>query len=167
MIWVDFVILGIVALSVLLGLWRGFVREALSLVAWIIAFWIGMRFSPMVAAGFSEYISLAPLRTGLAFAALFLATLVIIGMVNWLIVRLVRAAGFGLVDRVAGMVFGAGRGVLLVSVAVLLGGMTVVTEEPWWRGSIMIGYCQEFTGWFSALVPADMADSLLAGRTHR
>lgn len=166
MIWIDFVLLGIVALSVLLGLWRGFVREALSLIAWVSAFWVGMRFSPMVAVGFSDYISLAPLRTGLAFAALFLATLVIVGLINWLIVRLVRAAGFGFADRLAGMVFGAGRGVVLVSVAVLLAGMTVITEEPWWRDSIMVGYCQEFAGWFGTFIPADMADSLLAGRAR-
>ena len=160
MIWIDFVILGVVALSILLGLWRGFVREALSLAAWIVAFWAGMRFSPSLADSFSGYISLEPLRTGLAFALLFLVTLVSIGLVNWLVVKAIRAAGLGLADRLVGMVFGAGRGVLLATIAVWIAGVTPVVDEPWWRDSILVAYCQTIAGWFGTLVPVTMADRM-------
>jgi membrane protein required for colicin V production len=161
MLWIDYALVGIVALSVLLGLWRGFVREALSLVAWVIAFWMAMRFSPYLVDSFADYIPVPSLQTGIAFAVIFIVTLMILALANWLVVKLVRGVGLGIPDRIIGMVFGALRGVLLATVAVVLMGLTPLVEQDWWKESTTVAYCRQLAGWISAWIPADIADRLL------
>ncbi|KAF0192165.1 MAG: membrane protein required for colicin V production [Gammaproteobacteria bacterium] len=161
MIWIDYAILGIVALSILLGLWRGFVREALSLVAWVVAFWVALRFSPYLADSLAGYIPIPALQTGIAFAVIFVVTLMILGLANWLVVKLIRGAGLGIPDRIIGMVFGALRGVLLATVAVVLMGLTPLVEQDWWTDSATVGYCRQLAGWIGAWIPGDIADRLL------
>ncbi len=161
MIWIDYAILGIVALSILLGLWRGFVREALSLVAWVVAFWVALRFSPYLADSFAGYIPIPALQTGIAFAVIFVVTLMILGLANWLVVKLIHGAGLGIPDRIIGMVFGALRGVLLATVAVVLMGLTPLVERDWWTDSATVGYCRQLAGWIGAWIPGDIVDRLL------
>lgn len=153
MIWFDFVILGIIAISVVVGVIRGFVREALSLVSWVISFWVAMAASPTVAEFLGDYIAMPAARRVVAFVTLFLATLLVGGTVNTLIVRFVRWTGLGSGDRLIGLLFGVGRGVLLVVVLVLVLGYTPLVEEPWWQQSLLAGYCQTIAAWLTQWVP--------------
>ncbi len=98
MIWVDYVILGIICLSSLVSLLRGFMREAFSLAAWILAFWIGWTFFRDLAEHL-VWITVPSVRLGAAFAILFVITLILGALVNCLVGPLVDRTGLTGTDR--------------------------------------------------------------------
>lgn len=157
MIWVDYVILGIIGLSALISLVRGFVREALSLVIWIAAFWIAWTFFRELAA-LLDWFSVPSVRLGISFAILFIVSLVVGALVSFLVGQLVEKTGLSGTDRLIGVLFGATRGALLVAVLVLLAGLTPFPNDPWWQESHLIGYFQELAVWLKTLLPADIGD---------
>ncbi len=156
MIWVDYVILGIIGLSSLVSLLRGFMREAFSLAAWILAFWISWTFFRDLAVHL-VWFNIPSVRLGAAFAILFLVTLILGAMVNYLVGQLVEKTGLTGTDRMVGIFFGAARGALLVSVMVLLAGLTPVPNDPWWQESLLIKYFQDLALWLKDLLPPDIA----------
>jgi membrane protein required for colicin V production len=156
--WLDIVILAIILLSALISLVRGFVREAFSLAVWVLAFWVSWSFFRDLEVPLQAWIESPTVRLGVAFAALMIATLVVGGLVNFLIIQLVERTGMSGSDRLIGMVFGAARGVLLVAVLVLLAGLTPMPEEDWWLESGLVGYFQELSYWLRDLLPPEFAD---------
>jgi len=157
MIWVDYVIIGIIGLSALISLVRGFMREALSLVVWILAFWIAWTFFRELAQHLTWF-SVPSVRLGVALAVLFLVTLMVGGLVNFLVGQLVDRTGLTGTDRLIGMLFGAARGILLVTLLILLAGLTPLPDDPWWKSSQLIGYFQELAVWLKTLLPEDLGD---------
>lgn len=157
MIWIDFVILGIIGLSALISLIRGFVREAFSLAAWILAFWVAWNFFRDVAVHLNWF-TVPSVRLGASFLILFIATLMLGALINFLVGRLFDKTGLSGTDRLIGVLFGAARGVLLVAILVLLAGLTPFPNDPWWRESQLIVYFQELAAWLKALLPADMGE---------
>ncbi|KAB7627964.1 CvpA family protein [Alkalilimnicola sp. S0819] len=139
---VDLVILGILALSALISLLRGFVREVMSVIVWVAAVWIGVRFAGSLSVYLVDYIASPSLRMGVAFVVLFVATLLLGALINHLASQLVSKTGLSGTDRMLGVVFGVLRGVLVVGVLVLLAGLTALPQEGWWRDSRLIGHLQ-------------------------
>ena len=156
--WVDFVLLGIIFVSLSISLVRGFVREAFSLAAWIIAFWVGWTFFRELAVHFEPWVSVPSLRLGLAFATLLLVTLILGAMVNFLVSQLVEKTGLTGTDRLLGLFFGVARGALLVAILVLLAGLTPLPNDPWWQESRLIPYFQELAVWLRGFLPVDVAE---------
>lgn len=156
MVWVDIVIPGIIVVSALLSLMRGFVREALSLVGWVAAFWIALTFADDLANLFLTGITVPSLRIIVAFTILFVITLVIMALINNLASQLIKKSGLKGTDRMIGMLFGLARGALVVSVLVLLAGFTTMTQDPWWNDSVMIGVFYEFAVWLQQIVAPDI-----------
>jgi membrane protein required for colicin V production len=112
--WIDWVALGIIALSTLASLWRGFVREALSLVAWVAAFVIATVMSDRMAGLLGEFVGNETARYVAAWILLFIGILVLGALVNSLMAQLIRATGLSGLDRILGMVFGFARGLVVV-----------------------------------------------------
>jgi membrane protein required for colicin V production len=156
--WLDLLILAIILLSAVISLVRGFVREAFSLAVWILAFWVSWSFFRDLEVPLRAWIGSPTARLGIAFAALMIVTLVIGGLVNYLIIQLVERTGMSGTDRLIGMVFGAARGVLLVAALVLLAGLTALPEEAWWVHSTLVGYFEELAFWLRDLLPPEIAD---------
>lgn len=156
MIWVDYVIIGIICLSSLVSLMRGFMREAFSLAAWILAFWISWTFFRDLSLHL-EWITVPSVRLGAAFAILFLITLILGALVNYLVGQLVDKTGLTGTDRMVGVLFGAARGAVLVAVVVLLAGLTPFPNDPWWQQSQLINYFQDLALWLRDLLPPDIA----------
>ena len=140
--WLDYAILSIIALSALISLIRGFVREVLSLVVWIAAFWIGIRFAPRLAVHLEDYIASPTLQVGIAFAVLFVVTLLIGAMINYLAGQLVGRTGLTGTDRLIGVIFGVARGGVVVAILMLAAGLTALPREPWWQDSVLVPHIQ-------------------------
>jgi len=151
----DYAIVGVIAASALLSLIRGFVREVLSLVAWILAFWAALSFNQVVAASLAGALSNAPARQVVAYFGIFLATLLAVGLVNRLITGLLERVGLAGTDRVLGMVFGAARGVVVVSALLFVLGLTPLREEPWWRQALLVDYFQFLSVWVVEQMPGE------------
>jgi len=138
MIWVDFTILGIILLSSMVSLFRGFVREAFSLLAWMIALWVGWTFRLPMAELLVNVVSVPSLRTLLAFAILVVTTLLLGALINSMLVKLLQKTGLSGMDRLLGLGFGLARGVIIVSVLVIILKNTVAVNDPWWQQSQLI-----------------------------
>ena len=133
----DFAVLALVGASVLLGLWRGVVSEILALAAWVAGFFAARQFWRDIGGVFSPWLSDPALRLAAGFATVFLTVLVVFALGRFVVSLLLRAVGLGVVDRLLGAVFGVARGVLMVLAAVLVGGMTSLPKEPWWRDAVL------------------------------
>src|SRR5690625_965984 len=105
MTWVDFAILGIIAISAILALFRGFVREALSLATWLLAIWIALVFARPASTFLDGFIHSASLRLAIAYVGLFILTLIVGVLVNHLAGKLVKVSGFSGTDRMLGVLF--------------------------------------------------------------
>ena len=156
----DLIFLAIVAISAIIGLFRGFVREALSLAAWIVAFFVALKFGPLLAEYLADYISVPSVRMATAYCGLFLGTLVIGAIINYFLGKMVRATGFAGTDRVLGFVFGMARGVALLIIAIMLARMTVVREDPWWKESLVIQYLEPWAVKAQEWLPDNMDKEL-------
>ena len=93
--WFDYSILAILALSVLVGLWRGFVSEVLALVCWVLAFWLAWMFGPVVAELFSTSISTPSVRIILGYTLCFIGVLMMGAIVAFLMRKLNDGRAFG------------------------------------------------------------------------
>lgn len=141
--WADIAILTIIGISALISLFRGFVREVLSLVAWVVAFWIAFTFTNPASNLLIDYVSIPTARYVMAFVGLLVVSLIVTGILNHLIGKLVDKTGLSGTDRMLGVVFGMIRGVAVVGVMVFLAGLTPVPRDPWWRESALMGHFQE------------------------
>ena len=158
LIWVDYVIIGIISLSALISLIRGFMREALSLAAWILSVWVSWTFFRELAVYFERWIDVPSMRLGVAFLVLLIATLILGGLVNYLVGQLVEKTGLTGTDRMIGVFFGIARGSVLVGIVVLLAGLTAIPSDPWWHESVLISYFEDLAIWLREFLPADIAD---------
>lgn len=140
MAWLDIVILLLIFLSMLIGFFKGFVKESISLATWIAAIIIGLRFSPELAKHLPISVETEVVRISIAFAALFIVVLVIGGLINYLISQFVKKTGLSGTDRLLGLIFGALRGGLIVTLLALIATRLVpaMQTEPWWQQSRMI-----------------------------
>lgn len=160
MIWVDYAIIGLVGISAVIGLFRGLVAEAFSLITWAVAFWVGLTFSRELSVYFQSAVSLFSARMALSFAVLFLLTLILGSILRFILRQLVNSTGLSGSDRFAGLVFGIGRGVLVVAVLVMLAGLTPLPEDPWWRESSLISPFQSMALWLREQVPSGIAGKI-------
>jgi membrane protein required for colicin V production len=158
--WADYTILAVLALSVLMGLWRGFIGEVLALVCWILAFWVAWMFGPPLAERFSASISTPSVRVLLAYVLCFVTVLIAGAIVAFLMRKLVEGSGLSGSDRLLGMVFGLARGLALVTLVVLLLGFTPFRQDPWWGESRLLPNFEVGAHWLSDRLPAEIAKYL-------
>ena len=124
-------------MSMVVGIWRGFIREAFSLAGWILAFVAADAFGSDVAAMLRGTIHNESIRLVAAFVLLFVIVLLAMGIAGMLVSRLFRVAGLGLADRFLGAIFGMARGIVAVLIGVFLAGFTVLPKEPAWRNALL------------------------------
>ncbi len=145
----DIALLVVCLLSAAFGVLRGLVREILSLVAWLAAAWLALRFSPPVAVYMDTLFASEGLRRIAAFLLVFIASLVGIALVNRLLAVLIRMSHLGLMDRLLGFLFGALRGVMIGVVFIMLTDMTPLSDDPAWDGSSVAGYYRQLGDWLA------------------
>ncbi len=160
MIWIDYAIIGLIGISAIIGLFRGFVREALSLTTWAFAFWVGLSFSREFSVYLKSVIDLPSARMAVSFVILFLLTLILGGLLVYLLAQLVDKTGLTGTDRLAGLLFGVGRGIVVVAVLVLLAGLTPLPADPWWKESQLIAPFESVALWLRDQLPTGVAGKI-------
>jgi len=153
MLIADGLIILVIFLSTVISWFRGFFREVLSLLAWIGAFFVAFSFSHPFGNAFSSYIKTPSIRIILAFTLLFIGTFLLISLVNFCINLLINRIGLSGIDRVCGAFVGIARGILLVSLALLLVKLTPMTEDPWWKHSLLIPKFEPIENWLQTFMP--------------
>jgi len=158
MLWVDYLIIGIIILSSGISIVRGFIKEVLSLASWAISFWVALTFYPHVATLLVDYISTPSIRLFTAFFSLFLVTLILGALINHLISQLVEKTGLTGTDRALGVMFGIVRGVAIVTLLVLLAGTTPMPKDSWWQNSLLLEHFMKLAEWVKTFLPVDIAE---------
>lgn len=136
---IDWVIVGVVGLSALISIRRGFVKEALSLFTWISAVLIARLFAAQLTVVLEPYVETDLLRLGASYLILFIATLALGGMVNHLVGEFVRMTGLSGLDRLLGTFFGFARGgVIILVIVALMHYVLPVEKKDWYQQSQFI-----------------------------
>lgn len=162
MIWVDYVMIGIIALSAIIGLARGLIREVIALAVWIVAALAAWMFYVPVAEQLSPWIATPSIRMAAAVLMLVIGVLIIGAIVAYLLSVLVDKTGLTGTDRLLGMVFGAGRGAVLVAFLVFLATLTPIAEDPWWSQSRLLPRFQLLADLMLDMIPPDVTDRIRA-----
>ncbi len=134
----DLAIAAIVLISVIVSLFRGFTKEVFSILVWVAALFAAFQVSGAFAGALEPFIELPSARIIVAFAAVFVLVLIVGGMIAFLIGKMIEKTGLSPTDRMFGAVFGMVRGVVIVTLAVLLARATPLSEDPWWDESKLL-----------------------------
>lgn len=155
MAWIDLFIIAVIVLSALISLIRGFVKESISLITWIVAGVVALRYYSPMAELLEPFVGSATLRQWVGGGILFIITLIVGAIVNFIVSQLVTKTGLSGTDKTLGVVFGAARGVLIITMLVLLASLTPMPEASWWQESALIGFFQQFAEWVRGVIPQD------------
>lgn len=136
----DYCVIGIVAVSSLLGLVRGAVKELLSLLAWVVAYIAAKMFAEWATRWVPAQLENPALRHAAGFILVFIVVMVLAMLVSLLLSASIKALGLGPMDRILGMVFGSLRGLAIVLILVLLAGITTLPHSALWRQSLFAPY---------------------------
>ena len=158
--WIDVVILALIALSAILSLFRGFVKEALALASWLVAFWVAMAFYEELGQWLSQWLVEPSVQKITAFSLLFICVLLLGAVVNYLTSKLVARTGLVGTDKMLGVVFGVARGAVIVAILVLLAGLTAMPQDSWWQDSQLLGYFEDIAMWMRGFLPGDIAANI-------
>jgi len=155
----DFAVLTILAASGILGLVRGLTREILSLIAYVSAFVAAVWWGPVVYEWLSM-IEMSLLRMAVSYGAVFIVTLLGVGLLNMALGALIERTGLESADRSLGALFGVLRGALIVLVLMVAAGYTPMPQEPWWKNAVLshplVGILLKIKDW----LPPEMAQWL-------
>jgi membrane protein required for colicin V production len=130
---VDIAVIGLLGVSVLFALWRGAVREVLSLASWVVAFFAAKIFAPGLAGWFVPLSNYENARLGAAWIAVFLVALIAVSVIAMVVSGALKSIGLGFTDRLLGALFGLARGLLIVTLLVLVGGLTSLPQSEAWQ----------------------------------
>jgi membrane protein required for colicin V production len=141
---IDYILAGIVLISMVFGAIRGFLRESIALLGWLTGLWLAWRYAPLLEPYLGGSLAGTELQVWVARIIVLLAVVIAAWLVGSLLGFLVQRSGLTLgIDRVLGAVFGLVRGAVIVGFAVMLASAADMRSEPWWKASRLIPIGQE------------------------
>jgi membrane protein required for colicin V production len=144
---VDYILIAIVVISMLFGAIRGFLRESVALLGWLVGLWVAWRYAPQLEPYIGGSLAGTELQVWVARLMLLMACVIAAWVVGSLLGYLVQRSGLTLgLDRLLGAVFGLVRGAVIVGFVVMLADAAGMRSEPWWNGSRLIPIGQEMAG---------------------
>jgi membrane protein required for colicin V production len=152
MVTLDYIILAIVLISAFAGLIQGFLREACSLVTWVLGVWLAWKLGPVIAPHLGGALRTAPYGLWAGRAIVFVAVLVIGAIVGATVNHFVRLSMFSGLDRLLGFVLGLARGVVIVGVVIILAQAVKLDGEAWWKKSRLVPLAEPVAGALRAIV---------------
>lgn len=168
--WIDILIIVVIVIALAMGAWRGFIHETLSLLAWVASFVIARLFAPDVAQWIEQYIESQALILLLSWIIPFLSTLIAFNLLKVLLISIITVVGLRPVDRLLGAVFGALKGALLVTAAVLIIQLVLSRSgEPFKTESRLVPHFQVIALWMLETLDKETELSLVnvVGRLGR
>ncbi len=139
----DYAVIAVIVLSAVVGWWRGFMYELFSLIGWLAAYIVARTYAADALPYVPPAVGAENIRSAAAFAALFVATLIVGALFAWFLARLAKFAGLSGMDGKFGAIFGMLRGTLVVIALVWLGGLTDLPQQPFWRDALSSKPLQE------------------------
>jgi membrane protein required for colicin V production len=156
----DWLTIAVVAISILLGLWRGLVYEVLSLLGWAVAFWAAQWFAPALAPLLPMSGAAEPLRFAAGFVLVFVGALFAWGLVSWTVKKLISASGLQPTDRALGALFGLGRSIIIMLALAVVVSMTPLKNSAGWRESYSGPFFEAGLAQVKPVLPSDFAKYL-------
>lgn len=165
MSWIDVLIVGVIAGSALISLYRGFIYEFVALATWVLAIWLAVTYGGHAASWLPESmdrltlnigeseVRLVNLRVGVAFVGVMVTVLILGAVANHLLDRYMLRRSLGLMDRVLGLGFGVLRGAAVVVILVVAAALTRFPETPWWTESRLIQPFESVAVWIIDRLP--------------
>jgi membrane protein required for colicin V production len=157
----DYAFLTMMALSAVIGLWRGLVSEILSMVGWILALFAARHYADNAAVLLTGVIADPGWRLAAAFALVVIAVLLLMVFVRFLLRELLKAVGLRATDRFFGAIFGIVRGLAIAFVVVLLGGLVGMAGEEWWANALFAPPLET-----AVIAAKPWLPDVIAGRIH-
>ncbi len=158
----DFIIIGLILLSVIISLSRGFIREAMSLTTWLIAAYFAFTLSSNLGEKLSGVIHSSSIRMIVSFLAIFLAIVIVGAILSFFIGKLISISGLGIIDKLLGVLFGAARGVLLVALVLLMIQGSALVDRDWWKSSQIIPQFKPITTAMEDFFPKEVEKAEIA-----
>jgi membrane protein required for colicin V production len=167
----DYLIIGVLSVSMLLGLARGFIRESIALLAWLSGIWLAWRYAPLLQ---PQLVSMPGGELAQAWAArgIILITVLIFGwLVATVLAYMLRHSSLSItIDRLLGMLFGVLRGAVVIALVILLAQYLQLEQTSWWQRSKLLPYAAAPASWIQGFAETGMemlrqaAPSPVAGR---
>lgn len=140
--WIDYALIGLMILSCVAGVMRGFLREAISLLTWILATWGAWAYADTLEPHLGGALAEAAVRPWAARTILFVLILLAGNVIGALVATFVRLSLFSAVDRLWGFVFGALRGLVVIGLLAVLAHAVHLRSESWYRQSVLVPYAE-------------------------
>lgn len=160
--WIDLLLVSVLVLSLVLGLWRGFVLEVLALLGWVAAYFAAQWLTPI----WAPYIPLGEPRSSLNHAATFAIAFFVVllgwGLASRVVCLLVNATPLRGADRMLGAAFGLARGMVLLLVLATVVALTPAAASPLWHDSHGAQWLNVALQEIKPLLPRDIAQFLPA-----
>jgi membrane protein required for colicin V production len=150
---IDILIAVAITISVVVGIFRGFVKEAISMAALLLAIWAALYFGPQIGNVSDSWLSSEELQTWFGRALVFIVILTLGGLIGWGVSKLVRLSVLSGLDRFFGSLFGALRGVLLAAVFIIGGQFAGFDNDSWWTNSKLIPQLEIVADWIKVMAP--------------
>lgn len=158
--WLDIVLIGLLSISTLVGVLRGFIKEVLSLVSWGLAAFASYRLGAMMAIYLTPHIQEPVLVLAIAYTVVFLMALIVFSIISYMISRLLSPSGVSLMDRLFGCLYGVARATGVISILILIGYFLNLNKQDWWQDSQSIGHFEPIAQELKAYLPISIANGI-------
>ncbi len=147
----DWIIVSVIAVSCLIGAWRGFMREAISVAAWVLGVWLAWSFSGVLEPHLGGLLGHDQVRVWVARLIILISVVLIGVVVGFIVTRFAHYSPFGSMDRLLGIMFGFLRGAIIVGLFAILGKLVQLDEESWWKRSLLLPYANVVGEWVRSI----------------
>ncbi len=178
-VWIDIGIAVILLISIIVAIFRGFVKEAISLTTWIVAVWLAITFSDQVALLLPESIDEAAfnlasielaagkLRAGVAFLLIITGTLIAGAVLNYALGHITQIHALRGIDRVLGAFFGLVRGIVVIALIILVTTLTSFSHSDTWKSSQLLPPFELVAHKMTGFMPSEYAKYFSFGETQK
>lgn len=156
MAWIDYLVIAIIVFSSFISIMRGFIRESLALGAWVISIWIAVTYADNLSPHLMPLVSSESLSIGIAVLILLLSSLLVVSIINFLLSLLFFRGQVRTIDRILGLGFGVMRGILIISMFMLIASYIQMTTQPWYLESTLLPYFSPISEWLHQIIQSQL-----------